>query len=129
MLINQRATVLLHHEAGSSLYEGLLTQHEEAWTITYQEDDEAWMTTQTRVSLLQRKPTTMTIVREGDINSQLIFVEGELTTGFYQLPQGRLDLSLTTKKLVMSVEERLVTVTVNAFVQEEPSNFVMTISW
>lgn len=76
---------------------GTLEQTEEGYTITYQESELTGLegtTTVLRVSKGQ-----VTLLRQGEINSVMVFEEGRQHVSVYETPEGTLAISVNTQRL------------------------------
>ncbi|MDF2723551.1 MAG: hypothetical protein K0Q59_3226 [Paenibacillus sp.] len=51
--------------------------------------------------------THIKVIRHGDVSSELLFRSGTRTTGYYALPQGRMELELATIGIKKSMSEGL----------------------
>ncbi|NEW07591.1 DUF1934 domain-containing protein [Paenibacillus sp. SYP-B3998] len=56
------------------------------------------------VTLIKLEENQIRIIRQGDVQAEQTFVVGEKRIGFYQTPQGRLELEIETHELTSEAE-------------------------
>ncbi|OPH49001.1 hypothetical protein BC351_37865 [Paenibacillus ferrarius] len=57
------------------------------------------------VTLIKLEENQIRIVRQGDVQAEQTFVAGEKRIGYYQTPQGRLELEIETHELKSEAEQ------------------------
>ena len=72
-------------------------------TLTYQESELTGLEgTQTTI---QVEPESVTILREGEVNSQMVFQEGRRHLSLYNTPYGALTMGVNTLKMKVDLDE------------------------
>jgi len=72
-------------------------------TLTYQESELTGLEgTQTTI---QVEPESVTILREGEVNSQMVFQEGRRHLSLYNTPYGALTMGVNTRKMKVDLDE------------------------
>ena len=84
--------------------EGTLTPHEGGhYTVRYQESELTGLEgTQTTI---QVGGDSVTILREGQVNSQMVFEEGRRHLTMYNTPYGALSIGVNTRKMKVDLDE------------------------
>ena len=84
--------------------EGTLTPHEGGnYTVRYQESELTGLEgTQTTI---QVESGSVTILREGQVNSQMVFEEGRRHLTMYNTPYGALSIGVNTRKMKVDLDE------------------------
>lgn len=73
------------------------------YTLVYQESELTGLEgTQTT---FQIQPDCVTLLREGQVNSQLLFQDGQRYQSLYHTPYGALELSVSTQRLRVRMKE------------------------
>lgn len=83
---------------------GTLEQTAEGYIITYQESELTGLegtTTVLRVSKGQ-----VTLLRQGGVNSVMVFEEGRQHVSVYETPEGTLAISINTRRLRSALDDR-----------------------
>jgi len=84
--------------------EGILTRGGEAqYTLRYEESELTGLEG-TRTTI-QVQPECVTILREGQVNSQMIFEEGRRHLSMYDTPYGALALGVNTRRMKVELGE------------------------
>ncbi|MCD7927785.1 MAG: DUF1934 domain-containing protein [Oscillospiraceae bacterium] len=74
-----------------------------AYTLVYQESELTGLEgTQTT---FQIQPDSVTLVREGQVNSHFLFQDGQRYQTLYHTPYGALEMSVSTQRLRVRMEE------------------------
>ena len=101
---------------GSQLYEGqdpdvtelvtagTLRREQEGYTIAYQETELTGLEGTT--TKLRIEGPRVTLLRQGSVNSQMIFEEGRQHTSLYETPYGELAVDVQTSRLRHNLTER-----------------------
>ena len=76
---------------------GTLEQTEEGYTITYQESELTGLEGTTTV--LQVSEGQVTLLRQGEVNSVMVFEEGRQHVSVYETPAGTLAITINTRRL------------------------------
>lgn len=76
---------------------GTFEQTEEGYTITYQESELTGLEGTTTV--LQVSEGQVTLLRQGEVNSVMVFEEGRQHVSVYETPMGTLAISINTRRL------------------------------
>ena len=72
-------------------------------TLVYQESQLTGLEgTQTTI---QVEPESVTILREGEVNSQMVFQEGRRHLSLYNTPYGALTMGVNTRKMKVDLDE------------------------
>ena len=72
-------------------------------TLTYQESELTGLEgTQTTIQVM---PESVTILREGEVNSQMVFQEGRKHLSLYNTPFGALTMGVNTRKMKVDLDE------------------------
>ena len=83
--------------------EGILCREEKGYTIVYQESELTGLEgTTTRLCM---EGGRVTLLREGNVNSQMIFEEGEKHLSMYETPYGALAVVIDTRQIVNTMGE------------------------
>ena len=83
--------------------EGTLCRDEKGCTVVYQESELTGLEgTTTRLRL---EGGRVTLLREGNVNSQMIFEEGEKHLSMYETPYGSLGVGIDTRQIVNTIGE------------------------
>lgn len=83
---------------------GTLEQTEEGYTITYQESELTGLEGTTTV--LQVSEGQVTLLRQGGVNSVMVFEEGRQHVSVYETPEGTLAISVNTQRLRSALDAR-----------------------
>lgn len=90
-------------EVTELLTEGTMTTDGGGVTLVYQESEltglEGTMTT------IQVEPESVTILREGEVNSQMVFQEGRKHLSLYNTPFGALTMGVSTRRMKVDMDE------------------------
>ena len=72
-------------------------------TLVYQESELTGLEgTQTTIQVM---PESVTILREGEVNSQMVFQEGRKHLSLYNTPFGALTMGVSTRKMHVDLDE------------------------
>ena len=84
--------------------EGTLTGHGDGkYTVRYQESELTGLDgTQTTI---QVQPGSVSILREGQVNSQMVFEEGRRHLTMYNTPYGAMSIGVNTRKMKVDLDE------------------------
>ena len=84
--------------------EGTLTGHPDGnYTVRYQESELTGLEgTQTTI---QVAPGSVSILREGQVNSQMVFEEGRRHLTMYNTPYGAMSIGVNTRKMKVDLDE------------------------
>ena len=84
--------------------EGTLTGHDNGnYTLRYQESELTGLEgTQTTI---QVEGSSVSILREGQVNSQMVFEEGRRHLTMYNTPYGAMTLGVNTRKMKVDLDE------------------------
>lgn len=83
---------------------GTLEQTAEGYTITYQESELTGLEGTTTV--LRVSEGQVTLLREGGVNSVMVFEEGRQHVSVYETPEGTLAISINTRRLRSALDDR-----------------------
>lgn len=84
--------------------DGLFLQENGRIEIRYRENESSGMLgSVTSVSYEEDTPGLVTILRSGTVSTALIFREGERTACTYEIPEGRLEVMVYTRRLKNSI--------------------------
>ncbi len=82
--------------------EGTLERTGDGYTLVYQESELTGLEgTQTT---FQIQPDSVTLVREGQVNSHFLFQDGQRYQTLYHTPYGALEMSVSTQRLRVRME-------------------------
>ncbi len=85
--------------------EGRLTQAGEGeYTLSYQESELTGL--EGTLTTFQVEGERVTLLREGEVNSQMVFEEGRRHLSMYDTPYGALTIGINTRRLRTSLGER-----------------------
>ena len=70
---------------------------EDAYTLTYQESELTGL--EGTLTTFQIEPDRVTLLRVGEVNSQMVFQEGRRHLSMYDTPYGALSVGINTKKM------------------------------
>ncbi|WP_282938245.1 DUF1934 domain-containing protein [Paenibacillus sp. RC67] len=87
--------------------DGDLYQKSNHYYLRYEESDPEMSGTMTTIKLEQDR---IRLLRNGNVRSELTFVQGQTCRGVYEMPQGTLELHTTTNSLSMELADGLGTV-------------------
>lgn len=76
---------------------GTLEQTEEGYTLSYEESELTGLEGTTTV--LRVGPGQVTLLRQGEVNSVMVFEEGRQHVSVYDTPEGSLTVSINTRRL------------------------------
>lgn len=80
--------------------DGVLTRRDGRVEIRYQESENTGMQgSVTSVSYAVDSPGVITMLRSGTVSTALVFREGERTVCTYEIPEGRLDVTVYTRRM------------------------------
>ena len=82
---------------------GTLLKEEDGYTIIYQESELTGLEGTT--TKLRIQGPRVTLLREGNVNSQMIFEEGEKHLSMYETPYGALAVGIDTRRITSSIGE------------------------
>lgn len=83
---------------------GTLEQTENGFTISYQESELTGMEGTTTV--LQVTDGQVTLLRQGEVNSVMVFEEGRQHVSVYDTPAGALAISVNTRRLRSALNDQ-----------------------
>ena len=84
--------------------EGTLEQTEDGFLLSYQETELTGM--EGTLTTFRIAPDRITLLREGTINSEMIFEEGQKHFSLYETPFGELSVDIQTSRLLHNLTER-----------------------
>ncbi len=76
---------------------GRLEQTEDGFTLSYQESELTGLEGTTTVFRIQGQQVTL--VREGEVNSLMVFEEGQRHLSMYETPYGALSVGINTRRM------------------------------
>lgn len=76
---------------------GRLEQTEDGFTLSYQESELTGLEGTTKVFRIQGQQVTL--VREGEVNSLMVFEEGQRHLSMYETPYGALSVGINTRRM------------------------------
>ena len=76
---------------------GTLEQTEDGFTLSYQESELTGLEGTTTVFRIQ--PKQVTLLREGEYNSLMVFEEGRRHFSLYETPYGALEVGINTRRM------------------------------
>ena len=82
---------------------GALFREEDGYTIVYQESELTGLEGTT--TKLRIQGPRVTLLREGNVNSQMIFEEGQKHLSMYETPYGALAVGIDTRRITNSIGE------------------------
>ena len=83
--------------------EGTLTDHRDGrFTVCYQESELTGLDG-TRTTI-QVQPDSVSILREGQVNSQMVFEEGRRHLTMYNTPYGAMSIGVNTRKMKVALD-------------------------
>ena len=77
--------------------EGRLEQDGNSYTLSYQESELTGL--EGTLTTFQIEPERVTLLRMGEVNSQMVFEEGRRHLSMYNTPYGALAVGISTKKM------------------------------
>ena len=80
---------------------GTMEQTEEGYTISYEESELTGL--QGTTTSLQVKKGQVTLLRQGEVNSLMMFEEGRQHVSMYDTPAGALAVSVNTRRMRMEM--------------------------
>lgn len=83
---------------------GRLEQREGNYTLTYQESELTGLEG-TRTTI-QVEGEQVTLLREGGVNSQMVFQEGRRHMSMYHTPYGAIEIGINTRHLMTDLHDR-----------------------
>ena len=83
--------------------EGKLMCDDEGYTLTYQESEITGL--EGTLTTFQVEPDCITLMRMGEVNSQMVFQPGRRHFSMYDTPYGALSIGINTKKMSSSLGE------------------------
>lgn len=83
---------------------GTLEQTEEGYTIAYQESELTGLEGTTTV--LRVSDGQVTLLRQGGVNSLMVFEEGRQHVSVYETPEGTLAISINTQRLRSALDDQ-----------------------
>lgn len=90
-------------EVTELMTEGTMTTGEGRVTLTYQESELTGLEgTQTTI---QVEPGSVTILREGEVNSQMVFQQGRKHLSMYNTPYGALAMGVSTRRMKVDLDD------------------------
>ena len=84
--------------------EGRLTRDGSGYTLTYQESELTGLEG-TRTTI-QVEGEQVTLLREGGVNSQMVFQEGRRHMSMYNTPYGAIEIGINTSHLMTDLHDR-----------------------
>ena len=82
---------------------GTLLKEENGYTISYQESELTGLEGTT--TKLRIEGPRVTLLREGNVNSQMIFEEGEKHLSMYETPYGAMAVGIDTRRIASTIGE------------------------
>ena len=84
--------------------EGTMTDHEGGkYTVRYQESELTGL--EGTVTTIQVEGASVSILRQGQVNSQMVFEEGRRHLTMYSTPYGALTMGVNTRKMKVDLDE------------------------
>lgn len=84
--------------------EGTLTDHRNGnYTVRYQESELTGL--EGTSTTIQVEPGSVCILREGQVNSQMVFEEGRRHLTMYNTPYGAMAIGVNTRKMKVNLDE------------------------
>ena len=77
---------------------------EEGIVLTYQESEVTGL--EGTLTTIQVEPQRVTLLREGTVNSQMVFEEGRRHLSMYNTPYGALEVGLHTRRILSSLDRQ-----------------------
>lgn len=77
---------------------------EEGITLSYQESEVTGL--EGTLTTIRVEPRRVTLLREGSVNSQMVFEEGRQHLSLYETPYGALEIGVRTRKMRSSLDSR-----------------------
>ncbi len=84
--------------------EGLLQRDQNTYTLSYQESEVTGLAG--TLTTFQIEEDCITLIRAGEINSQMVFQEGRRHLSMYETPYGQLALGVNTRRMRADLSER-----------------------
>ena len=84
--------------------EGRLTRDEGGYTLSYQESELTGL--EGTLTTFQIEPQRVTLLRVGEVNSQMVFEEGRRHLSMYDTPYGALSIGVNTRKMRADLNDR-----------------------
>ena len=107
VIISIKGTQKYEHNAPDVIElvtQGRLKEREGGYTLTYQESELTGLEgTRTTIEVEEEQ---VTLLREGGVNSQMVFEEGRQHTSLYETPYGELSVDIQTSRLLHNLTER-----------------------
>ena len=84
--------------------EGRLTRDEGGYTLSYQESELTGL--EGTLTTIQVEGEQVTLMRVGEVNSQMVFEEGRRHLSMYDTPYGALSVGINTRKMRAELDAR-----------------------
>lgn len=85
---------------------GTLEQTENGFTISYQESELTGLEGTTTVLQVAQNQNQVTLMRQGEVNSVMVFEEGRQHVSVYDTPDGSLAICVNTARLRSAMNDR-----------------------
>lgn len=84
--------------------EGILERENDSYTLSYQESEITGM--QGTLTTFQVEKDCITLMRIGEVNSQMVFQEGRRHLSIYDTPYGSMSVGIHTRRMRAALDER-----------------------
>lgn len=84
--------------------EGRLQQEKDTYTLSYQESETTGLGS--TLTTFQIEKDCITLLRVGEVNSQMVFQEGRRHLSVYETPYGNLSLGVKTHRIRKQLDQR-----------------------
>ena len=84
--------------------EGRLTRDEEGYTLSYQESELTGL--EGTLTTIQVEGEQVTLMRVGEVNSQMVFQEGRRHLSMYNTPYGAMAIGVNTRHLLAELTDQ-----------------------
>lgn len=84
--------------------EGLLCRDHDAYTLSYQESEITGLGG--TLTTFQIEKDCVTLMRVGEVNSQMVFQEGRRHLSMYETPYGSLSVGINTRRMRAAIDDR-----------------------
>lgn len=84
--------------------EGLLCRDHDTYTLSYQESEITGLGG--TLTTFQIEKDCVTLMRVGEVNSQMVFQEGRRHLSMYETPYGNLAVGISTRRMRAAIDDR-----------------------
>ena len=84
--------------------EGRLMRDDAGYTLTYQESELTGL--EGTLTTIQVAPEQVTLIRAGEVNSQMVFQEGRRHLSMYNTPYGAMAIGVNTRHLLAELDDQ-----------------------